>query len=159
MDSNIIPSMSSDLSSQQSVVNQMTDELQKNKSVMNVSDNPNEVESHESKTSVTSDESNTTQTTTEMIEMDRNGESETAVMVLLKKQLIECWDIIERLISDKQSMKREIKELKDKVIKYENKSNDKDLAVMGRQERSGQHNIEDMFAQIVNMNDKMCDRG
>ena len=159
MDSNNKSSMSSDLSSQQIVVNQLMNKLMKNVSVINCSDKSKEVESHESKTSVTSDESNTTQTTTEMIEMDRNGESETAVVVLLKKQLIECWDIIERLISDKQSMKREIKELKDKVIKYENKSNDKDLAVMGRQERSGQHNIEDMFAQIVNINNKVCDRG
>ena len=54
-------------------------------------------------------------------------------------------------------MKREVKESKDKVIKYENKSNDKDVTVMGRQKRSGQHSEYKTFAQIVDMKVKMCD--
>ena len=46
MNSNDIPSMFSDLSSQQIVVNHMTDELQKNESVMNTSENVVQREEH-----------------------------------------------------------------------------------------------------------------
>ena len=31
------------------------------------------------------------------------------------------------------------------------------MEVVGRHEMSGQHSIEDMFAQIVKMNNKVCD--
>ena len=46
MNSNGISVVSSDLSSQQIVVNQMTDELKKNKSVMNVSEQVVQREEH-----------------------------------------------------------------------------------------------------------------
>ena len=102
--------MSSDLSSQEIVINQMN-ELQKNKEKIS----------------------------------------------LLEKQLRESQTLIENKESKNESMKRELRELKDKLIKYEIKSYDKDIEVIGRHGMSGQHNIEDMFAQIVIMNDKMCD--
>ena len=156
MDSKDIPSMSSDLSSQQIVVNQMN-ELQKNESVMNVSDKSNEVESHESKTSVTSDESNNTLMAIDLREVDSSGDfrSEPKADIelsfkekisLLEKQLRESQTLIEEKVSENEAMKSELRELKDK-----------DMELIISHEMSGKHSIEDMFAQIGKMNDKMCD--
>ena len=156
MDSNDIPSMSSDLSSQQIVDNQMN-ELKKNNSVMNVNDKSNEVESHESKTSVTSDESNTTLMAIDLREVDSSGDfrSEPKADIelsfkekisLLEKQLRESQTLIEEKVSENEAMKSELRELKDK-----------DMELIISHEMSGKHSIEDMFAQIVKMNNKVCD--
>ena len=166
-DSEDIDQLIDDLSSQLIVINQLFDELHKNELVMNVNVK-SKVESHESKTSVTSDESNTILTAMDLREVNSSGDlrsepnadielSYKEQILIMEKELRQSQTLIENNVLNIESMKRELQELKDKLIKYDTKSNDKDMEVIGRHEMSGQHSIEDMFAQIMKMNDKVCD--
>ena len=186
MDSSDISTVSSDLSSQQILVNQLKEKLQKNESLLKGRENEfHELQSkfnklkflHKSKaSSATSAESSPTRTVAEHREVTGrrdSGGSETSAtsdsayrgkFLLLKKQLEESRALIQRQESENQSMKRELQELKDKQIKYEAETDDKDMEVIDRRETAGQHSIDDMFAQIVykdtkimEMNQKVCD--
>lgn len=170
--------ISSDLLSQQTLVNQLKEKLQKNESILKGRENEfHELQTkfnklkflHKSKVSTATPDSTPTRTITPP---DQTGsEPSTASdsahrgkFLLLKKQLEESRALIHRLENENQEMKRELQELKDKQIKYEAERDDKDVEVISRHETTGEHSLDDMFAQIVykdtkimEMNQKVCD--
>ena len=107
----------------------------------------------DSKTSMSSNLSSQEIVVNQMNELRKNKEK----ISLLEKQLRESQTLIKNKESKNESMKRELRELKEKQIKSETRSTDKDMELIVSHETSEQHSIEDMFAQIVKMNDKVCD--
>lgn len=174
--SDLSSDLSLDLSSQQQLVTQLKEKLQKNESDLKGRESEfaelqtkfNKLKFlQKSKTSTSSSESTPTKTVSSIEDrmsvsssepMSQSiGSSESAnrgKFLLLKKQLEESRALLQKQESENQLMRRELHELKDRQIRYEV---DKDVEVIARNESTGDESVNEMFAQIVYKDTKIME--